>query len=162
VANLGGLQMSSTPNLLPVVFALAGALIGAVLGAGLQYLFGGMHGAKKRLTAQKDVAYSDFFTALSLLSKGDTSNDWRSRMADAKVRICLYGAPRVIESLAALENTGANGDSAAGRAAIMTLLGEMRRDVGTERIAAIKHDIEGLILGPETDHSHEPAQLSRG
>ena len=92
--------MSQNSHLLLVVYALAGAIVGAVLGAALQYLLDRVHGAKRRLTSQKDVAYADFFTALSLFAKGDASNDWRSRMADAKVRICLYGAPRVIEDAA--------------------------------------------------------------
>ena len=121
-------------------------IVGVLVGAALQYVFGRSLEGRKLLAAQRAQAYIDYFRAVAVLAQG-RSKEQLSLAADAKARICLYGSNLVIERLAAFERTGAALTNDQGRDAILTLMQVMRRDVGYVGIQLATPDLDRVLFG---------------
>src|SRR3546814_7636609 len=106
------------------------SLVGVLLGGGLQYYFGRTLEGRKQLAIQRSQAYVDYFKAVALVAQHGRTKDSLAQVADAKVRVCIYGYPAVIRKLSAFEATGAVINPAEGAAILLELLGAMRKDTG--------------------------------
>lgn len=123
------------------------SLVGVLVGAGMQYLFGRALKSERQLAMQKGQAYADFFKAVAQAAQHGRSPEVSSLAADAKVRACIYGSEPVVSCLSAFESAGAKTDTADGRAAIIALLNAMRADIGRMNRALSSSQIEPILFG---------------
>jgi hypothetical protein len=124
------------------------SLMGVAVGAGLQFYFGRTLEGRKQLAMQRSQAYVDYFKAFALNAQHGRSKDSLAMAADAKVRICLYGSPKVIRSLSAFEASGAAVKSADSLTAVMRLVKMMRKDAGMSERGIGPEDFHNIIFGP--------------
>jgi TctA family transporter len=126
----------------PFLLALL-PLIGAAIGASLQFVFGRNLEARKQLAVQRAQAYADFVKGLAQTA---SSAENRSLIADAKTRIYLYGSETVIQKLAKLYAVGATFETEVGRAAMLELLHSMRADVFRKAGRVSADDLERVLF----------------
>jgi len=131
-----------TQSILLPIFSLAGV----AMGGGLQFLFGKALESRKHLTVQKSQSYADYFRAVALLAQGSTK-EANSLAADAKVRICLYGAPDVIEALRRFDDVGAELTTPEGHVAIVELVLAMRQDIGKDDAVISGDTLKRVLIG---------------
>jgi hypothetical protein len=124
-------------------------LVGILIGAGLQYLFGRSLEAKKQIQNQKGQAYADYFRAFSRIATVGRTKETLSAVVDAKTRICVYGSDEVVKRLAEFERAGATTNSANSHALVARLLSAMRKDVGASREAADIEDVGVVVFGSD-------------
>ena len=108
------------------------SLVGVALGGGLQFMGGRALETRRQLTAQKSQSYVDYFRAIALLAQGGERSENLALATDAKVRVCLYGSPDVVEHLRRFEDVGPTLDRPEAHAVIVDLLKAMRRDIGKD------------------------------
>jgi hypothetical protein len=123
------------------------SLCGVLLGAGMQYLSGRALNARKQLILQKTQAYVDYFRALALVAQNGQSKEILSMAVDAKSRICIYGSPSAITHLREFESSGAKTDTTEGRAAVIALLAEVRKEIGRRDRTITGSDLHKVLFG---------------
>ncbi len=133
----------------PAVVAAILSMIGVALGAALQHYFSRTLESRKQLTVQRSQAYADYFKAVALLAQHGNKPDYLAMAADAKVRVCMYGSPGVISCLGEFEAAGAAIASREGSAAILALMGEMRKDTGVNGGDVAPQVFQAILLGPQ-------------
>ena len=93
--------------------AIAGSLLGVVIGALLQSYFNRRNQKDTRLDEWRNSAYADFLNAVSAVAtaqrhgKRDVVTEQLARLSDAKARICVYGDTNVIHEIAEFWRHGA-------------------------------------------------------
>jgi hypothetical protein len=122
-------------------------LLGFLVGAGLQYLFGRSLEWRKQIQVQKGQAYADYFQAFSTVATVGRTKEALSAVVDAKTRICVYGSDEVVAKLAHFERAGASTESQDNHALVSDLVSAMRRDVGASRKAADQNDVSVIVFG---------------
>ena len=122
------------------------SLIGVLIGATLQYAYGQRLEAKKLLSNQKALAYTDYFKAAAGLSQGRTA-DLLALTADAKTRICLFGTPDVVRALKDLEEVGAILSEPKGQIAMAAIMNAMRADLLGTRSVLGTSDLSAVLFG---------------
>ncbi|MCW6510299.1 hypothetical protein [Lichenifustis flavocetrariae] len=122
------------------------SLIGVLIGATLQYAYGQRLEAKKLLSNQKALAYTDYFKAAAGLSQGRTA-DLLALTADAKTRICLFGTPDVVRALKDLEEVGAILSEPKGQIAMAAIMNAMRADLLGTRSVPGTSDLSAVLFG---------------
>jgi hypothetical protein len=135
--------------MLTAILPPLGVLLGVTLGAALQYYFGRTLEGRKQLALQRAQAYVDYFKAVALVAQHGGGKDHLAMVADAKVRVCIYGSPTVIRCLSAFESAGAVINTTDGAAAIMELLRAMRNDTGMGDSGIGQQDFQRIVLGPK-------------
>ncbi|MGA7676558.1 MAG: hypothetical protein WCA78_16115 [Rhizomicrobium sp.] len=124
------------------------SLLGVLLGGGLQYFFGRALETRRQLILQRSQSYVDFLKAVALVAQNGRSKENLSLAADAKTRICIYGATRVVQLLREFEAVGSNTGAQEGRAAIIALVKEMRADVGKRDRMIHEHELQEVLFPP--------------
>ena len=84
-------------------------LVGIAVGSLLGYIFTRRNEFEKHKRMMVTQAYSDYLRGVAEgahLNLDSNHAQIMARVADAKARICLYGSPEVIASLATFENAG--------------------------------------------------------
>lgn len=137
------------------------ALFGVMLGAGLQYISGRALEGRKELSLQRSQAYADFFKAIALVAQYGASKDNLAMAADAKVRVCIYGSPRVIRLLGNFEMSGPVLDSAEAFQIVTELLKEMRKDTGMDCRGIEERDLQNILFGPKRERNVAANRLSK-
>lgn len=132
-----------TQTILVAIFSLCGV----ALGAGLQFLFGRALETRRQFTLQRSQSYIDYFKVVALIAQNGRSKENLSMAADAKVRICIYASAAVIKRLSEFEVSGANTGAQEGRAIMLRLLDEMRRDVGKDDHAVSETSLQDVLFG---------------
>ena len=122
-------------------------LIGVLIGAGLQFIFGKTLESRKQLSLQKGQAYADYFRAMSAAGTQGSSKETLALATDAKTRVCIYGSPEVVSRLGDFERAGAIVASGDGQAAVVRLLKAMRKDVGVANEALLEDDLRHALFG---------------
>jgi hypothetical protein len=125
-----------------------------MVGAGLQYVSGRALEGRKQLALQKSTAYVDFFKAVALIAQHGDSKDNLALAADAKVRMCIYGSPRVIRYLRDFDKAGAVLNSQESFKIITELLKEMRKDTGTDHRGIGEDDFQSILFGSKLRSDH--------
>jgi hypothetical protein len=123
------------------------ALVGVIVGAGLQYASSRALEGRKQLILEKSLAYVDFFKAVSLIAQHGSSKDHMAMAADAKVRACIFGSPTVIRALRDFEKSGASLTSPQSCEVITELLMEMRKDTGMNCKGISEDDLQRVLFG---------------
>lgn len=131
----------------PAATTAALALLGVMIGAGLQYASGRSLEGRRQLTLQKSSAYVDFFKAIAHIAKHGPSGGLLASAAEAKVRICIYGSPEVVRILRDFEASGPALVSPKSQAIISKLLKEMRKDSGMNCKGIAETDLEDIVFG---------------
>jgi hypothetical protein len=121
-------------------------LLGVLIGACLQYLFGRTLTDRKHLTLQKGQAYADYFGAMAMLSTQGRSKEALALATEAKTRICIYGSPSIIQQLGEFERAGAR-VTGGGQAVVTELLKAMRKDMGIARAMVQESDLRLILFG---------------
>jgi len=127
------------------------ALIAAIIGAGLQYLFSRSTEKQKHFAALKTQAYVDYLKSVSKLAHARTSDRdlILSEAADAKTRICIYGSGAVISLLAEFERQGAKLTSKDSFSIFVRLCSQIRLE-GLQKDSIPNEDIEIVLFGSNT------------
>lgn len=128
------------------------SILGLVVGAVLQFFFSKHLDNKKHQRDLRAKAYADYLQCVSeqaTLGHQQQSTErqqlW-ARIADAKCRISLYGAPAVMAAFAKFERMGAAINSEEQRRAFVDMVLAMRQDALGNSL--INHaDIEIILLG---------------
>jgi hypothetical protein len=110
-------------------------LVGIILGAVLTYLFTRSHENKKHFRLLQTEAYADYLRCVADAAHLNLQTDHANllaRAADAKTRICLYGAPEVITLLAAFKRAGGVIGTEQQRDAFVRLVAAMRCEATIE------------------------------
>lgn len=123
------------------------ALLGVMIGAGLQYASGRALEGRKQLIFQKSSAYVDYFKAIAHIAEHGPSGGLLASVAEAKVRICIYGSPEVIRVLQDFEASGPVLVSPESHAMIAKLLKEMRKDSGMNCKGIAETDLQRIVFG---------------
>ena len=118
-----------------------------MIGAGLQYASSRALEGRKQLILQKSSAYVDFFKAIAHIAKHGPSGALLASVAEAKVRICIYGSPEVIKILRDFEASGPVLVSPESQTMISKLLKEMRKDSGMNCKGIPETDLESIVFG---------------
>jgi hypothetical protein len=144
------LDMEGTPILLTTLLPV----IGVIIGVSLQYLFSKSGERRKQLEASRSEAYVDYLRSVAQIAKvGRSDSKKRSEVlaaaADAKTRICVYGAASVITSLAAFEKGGAVLDSPDSYRTFLELCNEMRKQNLGKAEAVAVDDLSLILFGRE-------------
>jgi hypothetical protein len=129
------------------------ALLGVLIGAGLQYLFGRTLESRKQLALQKSQAYADYFRSFAALAAHGQTKESLAGAADAKTRVCIYGSPDVMRRLVEFENLGSAADSDESRMVIARLCKDMRRDIGMKDAGLDEHDLYRILFGRAGRHA---------
>ena len=128
------------------------SFIGLLVGAVLQFFFTRHVERKKYERDLRAKAYSDYLLCVSEqanLAHQRQSSEGRqlgARTADAKYRISLYGAEKVISAFAHFERLGATMNNDEQRRAFTQMVIEMRRDA-IGNASAAPDDLEAVLLG---------------
>ena len=128
------------------------ALIGVIIGAGLQYLLSRSTERQKHFAALKTQAYVDYLKSVSKLAHGrtfDTNLMLLTEAADAKTRICIYGSGAVISLLAEFERQGAKLTSKDSFSIFVRLCSQIRLE-GLQKDSIPNEDIETVLFGSST------------
>lgn len=125
--------------------ALAGVILGALLQSFLQL-------RKDRITQKQTLkikAYTDYMQAAAVLSNPDITKhaEARTLLTDARLRILLYGSPKVIESVAAFDRTGADLRSHEGMITFVPVIYSMR-DGDQKQIK--REDVTRILFARDT------------
>lgn len=131
------------------IIAIVPALVGLLVGAGLQYVLGRAAESRRQLMLQRTQAYIDYFKAMATSAQTGRNKDTLGAAADAKVRICMYGSAAVVRKLNLFEALGAAVSSPQSRAAIADLIQEMREDSGATGTKIEQGDLLPILFGPE-------------
>lgn len=128
------------------------SLVGLILGAVLQFLFTRHLDGKKHQRELRTKAYTDYLTCVSehanlgILRNSPEAKSLGMRTADAKCRVCLYGAAKTVEAFAVFERLGAAMNSDEQRAAFTEMVSQMRSDsLGQGNVAL--EDLQAILLG---------------
>jgi hypothetical protein len=128
------------------------SLAGLVLGAVLQFAFTRHLDGKKHQRELRTKAYTDYLTCVSEHANlGITYNSLeakslRMRTADAKSRVCLYGAAKTIAAFAVFERLGAAMGTEPQREAFTEMVSQMRADsLGKGKVPL--EDLQTVLLG---------------
>jgi|SRR5437588_5857254 len=116
----------------PILLTTLLPVIGIIIGVSLQYFFSKSGEKRKLLENSRSQAYVDYLRSVAQIAQVKSSDSKRrsellAAAADAKTRICVYGASSVIRSLAAFGRGGAALDSPDSIARFLELCNEMRR-----------------------------------
>ena len=132
------------------------AVLTAILGACLQYFFTRHIEQTRALREMKTKAYTDYLKGvceqaqISGIEDPKQAREKRTeaftRVADAKARICLYGADEVIHSFAEFEKLGAAMGTQEQRQAFVAMAVAMRKDAGLSAVTKMD-DIGTVLLG---------------
>lgn len=120
-------------------------LIGLIVGAVLQYWFTTAAESRKQLRALQDQSYVDYLKAVTKAAHAGSADMRRTAVAetaDAKSRICVYGAPEVIAALARFEEAGVVLDNPRSQTAFAIMVNAMR-EVKTE-----SEDLKTVLFAP--------------
>jgi hypothetical protein len=125
-------------------------LVGVVVGGVMQHILARSNQTKKQAAEARERAYADFLRGVAGVAHGgavagDTAAA-KLLAADAKARISVYGTNAVIEALSKFEGQGATTGSANGRGAFVTLVEQMRKDVG--HAVVVRETLATLLWGP--------------
>ena len=110
-------------------------LLGIVVGALLQFLLSKTHEADKQRQSLRVAAYVDYLRGVTTTSqaqkRGDKAEEAKGNalMADAKARICVYGADETLKALANFSRIGAELSTREGVEAFLSLCEGMRREM---------------------------------
>lgn len=127
-------------------------LLGAVVGAVLQYFFTRHIEHQKHYRGLRTQAYTDYLKSVceqAQLAPKAQPNEIReifTRTADAKARICLYGSTQAVEAFAAFERLGAKMKTKDERRAFTTMVAIMRMDSGSTPGVQIE-SLELVLMG---------------
>lgn len=105
-------------------------LLGVVVGATLQYWLTRSAESRKQLELLQSQSYVDYLRAVTKAAHAslpDAARLARAEAADAKARLAVYGASRVIAALARFEEAGPILDNARAQTAFVALVGAMRQ-----------------------------------
>lgn len=130
----------------PLAVALL-SLVGVLIGASLQYVFGRSLDLRKHVQLQKGTAYADYFRAFSAIATMGRNKETLSNLADAKTRVCVYGSARVIKALGDFERSGSTTLNDDSRSLVSQLLTEMRRDAGGLKDTPKMADLQVILFG---------------
>jgi hypothetical protein len=128
------------------VLTAALPLVGVLVGAGLQYVFGRSLDIRRQVQASKATAYSDYLRAFATIATGGRSKEALGQLADAKTRVCVYGSPKVISLLAEFERGGAV--SGENMPLVAALVVAMREDVKAVAGVPSAEDLGLILFGP--------------
>ena len=143
--------MQTLPTFLTAILPV----IGVIIGASLQYYFSKSGERRKQLEGVRSQAYVDYLRSvaqIAQLSKGgdlQKRNEMLAALADAKTRICVYGAASVIKALAAFEKDGAVLNSPDSMERFLSLCREMRQQSLEKAGAVADNDLSLIMFGPE-------------
>lgn len=134
-------------------------LLGALLGASLQFWFGRMAEREKHAEGLRSQAYADYLRAVAAAAHLRSDEDMRDAhrdAADAKARIAVYGSASVISALAQFEEAGASVTNDPAAAAFIALVSSMR----SSRATVPDRDLRHVLLGA-TQQGAAPERASR-
>lgn len=136
---------------LPLI-AAAFSFLGVFIGALLQYWLTRHLDRQKHHQELRTQAYTDYLKCVSehanLRNPRESAEgrDLGFRTADAKCRICLYGAPVVVSAFSTFERLGATMSTKEQRAAFTQMVLEMRND--SARNGNVESaELETVLLG---------------
>ena len=130
------------------------AILGILVGGMMQYWFDVRHSKKDKILELKANAYADFLKSLSETTFAQRSNDKArenqgfSLMVEAKARICIYGEPEVVSSLANFWRSGASLCTPIQYQAFIKLVQSMRES-GFAGGKISSDDISQIIIGED-------------
>ena len=119
------------------------ALIGAIVGACLQYYFTRKNDEKKQLSSIKKEVYSEFINAI----KDAKFNGDISLLASSKAKLAIYGSDEVVKKSADFFRNHSELSSEKSIQAFTDIIGEMRTDNGKKNGNAEHNDLECLVFG---------------
>ena len=123
------------------------SIAGVMLGAGLQYYFSRTLESRKQLALQRSQSFVDYFKAIALIAQHGRSPEHSAMLADAKVRVCIYGSAAVVKLLRDFEGVGSVLNSVECMTLIAELLAEMRRDAGMGETGIDREDLRRILFG---------------
>ncbi|MFM9913199.1 MAG: hypothetical protein ACKVN9_06685 [Methylophilaceae bacterium] len=127
-------------------------LLGAVVGAVLQYFFTRHLENQKHYRGLRTQAYTDYLKCVceqaQLASKAQPNliREIFTRTADAKARVCLYGSTQAVEAFAAFERLGAKMATKDQRRTFTNMVAIMRNDSGSNKGVQIE-SLEIVLMG---------------
>jgi hypothetical protein len=135
-----------------IITALLSAA-GVMLGAGLQYYFSRSLESRKQLALQRSQSFVDYFKAIALIAQHGPSREHSAMLADAKVRVCIYGSAEVVKLLRDFEAVGSVLNSIQSTTLITELLAEMRKDAGMGVTGVDREELRRILFGSKSlDH----------
>jgi hypothetical protein len=136
-----------------IVAAVAG-ISGVALGAVLQHFFTSALEARRRQQELRSNSHVDLLRGMTELTYARRSDDptrvteARRQLADAKVRVAVYGDPSVVRALARFTREGENLSSPTALEAFTSLLEAMRRGSGKRSSAITAEEVSLVLIGP--------------
>ena len=123
-------------------------LLGVIVGASLQFIFGRAAQRRADLDTQRALAYTDYLRAVAAAAHLRSDEDLRDAhrdAADAKARIAVFGSSTAVSALARFEREGAILSTSEGIAAFVSLVETMR----SEHVD--RSELELLLVGPSRE-----------
>jgi hypothetical protein len=128
-------------------------LLGIVVGATLQFLLSRTQEANRQRQNLRITAYVDYLRGVTTTGqaqkRGDNAEEAKGNalMADAKARICVYGADDTLRALAEFSRAGAKLSARQGADAFLALCEAMRREMRGKGVS--RDDIARVLFGFE-------------
>lgn len=134
-------------------------LLGVLVGAGLQYLFGRSMEVRRQVELSKALAYSDFLRGFASVGTRGKSNEVLAQLIDAKMRVCVYGAPKVIRLLGDFERQGAIARE--NMTLVSALVFAMREDAQVVSGMPTEADLGVILFGLDWEKTHLEREKGR-
>ena len=138
-------------------------VLGVILGAFLQGFFNRKNQKVNNLSELQNKAYSDFLNSVSKIAVAQRSSKRSevtaelSNLADAKARICVYGASNVVKFLAIFIREGGTLQTEREILCFTHLCTEIRRAVGMHDKDLIPSDLSQLLFNLDVKDIKTPS-----
>ena len=135
--------------------AAAALILGAIVGASLQYFYSRSAEAKRHERGLRLNAYSDYLRSVgeaeTLQSMTDSArrSEIMARAIAAKARVCVNGSAAAVQALSRLEREPGRGLTAEKRSALLEFIAAVRKDMGAPGKVS-QAEIEAILFRSDT------------
>ncbi|MDD5087278.1 MAG: hypothetical protein PHI18_00570 [bacterium] len=143
-------------QVLIIVISVLGPVVGFLVGTLMQAVFAQKMERQKRNAELIASAFSDFVEGIARAKFAVQSEDLSEQLealslqTEAKVKLCVYGSPSVVQALASLERTSMKMSDPNAANALISVCRTVRNEVYKKKHAVDDADIQVILFGTQS------------
>jgi predicted ATP-grasp superfamily ATP-dependent carboligase len=142
-------------NIIATIVAAVVGMLGVMVGATLQYLYGKRAETSKQLQTLKNQAYVDFVKSVAGMASAQRFKNKEKEfevsilLADARARIAVYGSKEVIEGIAAFYRTHGLLATPEAMSSFVEVIQKMRKQAVDKDESISDKELSQLLFGTD-------------